>query len=404
MIRRIAARWLPLQSRDARLVLLLGVGQALSWGSSFYLPAILAVPMARDLGVPPAVVFAAFSLSLGLSALPGPAFGRAIDRHGGRRVLMATNLLFAVGLLALSAVRDSAQLFLAWALLGIAMGGGLYEAAFATVVRHRGAASRSAITGVTLIAGFASTLGWPLSAWMESRYGWRGACVGWCVLHGVIGLPLHALLPRVPAPAPAPSFEGPVIAKAGPPPAMTLALLAFVFAATQFVATAMAAHLPSMLQAMGASVATAVAVGALVGPAQVGARLLEFGFMRTVPPVLSARLAALGHPLGVAALLLFGVPAGAAFAVLHGAGNGVLTISRGMLPLVLFGTQGYGERQGWLMLPSRVAQALAPLLFGLALAWSLPFALWLSAGIGLSVVAALMCVPAQHNIPRDAEP
>lgn len=388
----------PLPPREvrhltSRLVLLLGIGQALSWGSSFYLPAILAAPMARDLGVAPAVVFAAFSVSLALSALPGPAFGRAIDRHGGRRVLLATNLLFAAGLLALSAVRDVTQLFLAWALLGVAMGGGLYEAAFATVVRHRGAQSRAAITGVTLIAGFASTVGWPLSAWMQAHYGWRGACVGWCVLHLLVGLPLHAWLPRAPAPVRASASVTPAQTKSGPPPAMTVTLLAYVFAATQFVATAMAAHLPGMLQGMGASVATAVAIGALVGPAQVGARLLEFGFMRTVSPVLSARLAALGHPLGVMALLYFGVPAGAALALLHGAGNGVLTISRGMLPLMLFGAQGYGERQGWLMFPSRVSQALAPLLFGLAVAWSLPFALWLSTAIGLSVVAALLCLP-----------
>lgn len=144
-------------------------------------------------------------------------------------------------------------------------------------------------------------------------------------------------------------------------------LLAFVFAATWFTSTAMAAHLPRLLQASGATLAVAVGVSALVGPAQVVGRILEFGFLRRVSPLLSARIAALAHPAGVATLLLAGAPAVAIFAVLHGAGNGILTIAKGTLPLVLFGPRGYGARQGLLMVPARMAQAVAPLAFGLCL-------------------------------------
>lgn len=152
----------------------------------------------------------------------------------------------------------------------------------------------------------------------------------------------------------------------------------------------MATHLPRMLEAAGATLAAAVAVGALVGPAQVAGRVLEFGFLRRVHPLLSARLAALAHPAGVTVLLMAGPVAAPLFAILHGAGNGILTIAKGTLPLVLFGAQGYGARQGWLMLPARIAQALAPLLFGLALdAWGAN-ALWLSGAIGLAACGALM--------------
>lgn len=386
---------MPPGTRDSTIatVLILGTGQAISWGSSFYLPAILADPMARELGVSVPTVFAAFSVALGLSAAPGPFFGRAIDRHGGRPLLMATNGMFLTGLLALATVQGPLGLFLAWAWLGIAMGGGLYEAAFATVVRLQGARSRNAITGLTLIAGFASTVGWPLTAWMEARFGWRGACIGWAALHLLLGLPLHALLPRARLATASSNDLRVETALTVPPRTMLVVLVAFVFAVTNFVATAMAAHLPRLLQEMGASVAAAVAVGALVGPAQVGARLLEFGLMRQVSPLLSARLASLGHPLGVLALLMLGPMAGPAFALLHGAGNGVLTITRGMLPLMLFGADGYGEKQGWLMFPARLAQALAPVTFGLLLAWSLPFALWLSAGLGVAVLLALLWLP-----------
>ncbi len=169
-------------------------------------------------------------------------------------------------------------------------------------------------------------------------------------------------------------------------------LLAFVFAATWFTSTAMAAHLPRLLQEGGASLATAVAVGALVGPAQVAGRLLEFGFLRHVHPLLSARLAALMHPLGAGLLAIAGAPVAALFAVFHGAGNGILTIAKGTLPLVLFGPAGYGHRQGVLMVPARIAQAASPWLFGLCLDRMGAGALWVSAGLGVAAFLALLAV------------
>jgi MFS family permease len=390
------------------VVAALGTAQTLSWASSYYLPAVLADAMARDLGVGRPFVFAAFSLALVVSALVGPWSGRQIDRRGGRPVLMATNGLFALGLAGLACAQGPVSLMAAWALLGLAMGSGLYEAAFATLVRLYGTDSRNSITGITLIAGFASTVGWPLSAWLESRYGWRGACLTWAALHLLLGLPLNAWvrMPKAPVAsnnAPPAQAPAPGVAEAPPaPPRYTSALVAYVFAATWFTSTAMASHLPGMLQAAGATLAVAVGVGALVGPAQVAGRLLEFGFLRRVHPLLSARLATLAHPLGVLALLLAGPAMAPAFALLHGAGNGILTIAKGTLPLALFGPQGYGQRQGWLMLPSRVAQAFAPVLFGLALqAWGAS-ALWLSFGLGLSACAALLVLRAAR--PGREEP
>jgi predicted MFS family arabinose efflux permease len=377
----------------------LGTAQTLSWASSYYLPAMLAAPMARDLGLATPTVFAAFSMALILSALVGPAAGRAIDRHGGRPVLMATNVAFAAGLALLGLAQGPVSMGLAWALIGLAMGAGLYEAAFSALVRLYGHDSRNAITGITLIAGFASTVGWPLSALLETQIGWRGACFTWAALHLLLGLPLNALLPRVaPMPATPPmgspaATAAPATAPLTPRPLLTTVVLAYVFAATWFVSTAMATHLPQLLQAAGATLAVAVGAGALIGPAQVAGRLAEFGLLRRVHPLLSARLAALAHPIGAAALLLVGAPAAMVFALLHGAGNGIMTIAKGTLPLVLFGHQGYGARQGWVAMPARVAQAAAPFLFGLALQrWGVG-ALWLSGALGLSSFIALMLLP-----------
>jgi len=391
--------------RRATTVATLGTAQTLAWASSYYLPAILAAPMALDLGVSVPTVFAAFSLALIVSAAVGPWAGRAIDRRGGRQVLMSTSLLFAAGLAALALAQGPVGLFAAWTLIGIAMGSGLYEAAFSTLVRLYGHDARNTITGITLVAGFASTVGWPLSAWLETQFGWRGACWAWAGLHLLVGLPLNAWLPRsTTAPAEhathatasdgAAEFPSGATRSVSQANRRTTALLAFVFAATWFISTAMATHFPRILQAAGATLAAAVAVGALIGPAQVAGRLLEFGLLRHVHPLLSARLAALAHPVGAVALLGIGSPVAAGFALLHGAGNGILTIAKGTLPLVLFGPQGYGARQGWLMLPARFAQAMAPYAFGLALDRWQAGALWLTGALGLAAFLALLAIRA----------
>jgi predicted MFS family arabinose efflux permease len=384
-------------SGRSRVVIALGSAQTLSWASSYYLPAMLAVPMARELGIAVPTVFAAFSAALIVSALLGPYAGRAIDRWGGRPVLMGTNVVFALGLAALGLAHDSVGLFAAWLILGVGMGSGLYEAGFAALVRLYGRDSRNVITGITLIAGFASTVGWPLTTLLESQVGWRGACFTWAALHLLLGLPLNASLPKAATAAQPDAVGASTADMRGPHSPRQLEragwILAFVFAVTWFVSTAMAAHLPQLLQLGGASLAAAVAIGALVGPAQVGGRLLEFGVLRRIHPLLSARLAALMHPAGAVLLALLGAPAAALFAVLHGAGNGILTIAKGTLPLVLFGPQGYGERQGLLMVPARIAQALSPWLFGIFLdRWGINV-LWLSAALGLSAFGALLLLP-----------
>ena len=378
----------------------LGTAQTLAWASSYYLPAMLAAPMARDLGVATPTVFAAFSVALIVSALLGPFAGRAIDRHGGRPVLVCTNLLFAAALVGMALAQGPVGLFAAWVLMGVAMGSGLYEAAFATLVRLYGQGARGAITGITLIAGFASTVGWPLSAWMETQWGWRGACAGWAALHLLVGVPLNGWLPRADAAKkpPPPSADEPAAATLEPAapatpaavhPLRTTILLSFVFAVTWFTSTAMAAHLPRLLQASGTSLQAAVALAALVGPAQVAARLLEFGFLRRLHTLLSAQLAAAAHPVGAGLLMVLGGPAAAVFTLLHGAGNGILTIAKGTLPLMLFGPAGYGTRQGLMMVPARVAQAFAPMLFGMALDHAGAAALWLTTLLGLAALAAL---------------
>ena len=373
-------------ARRGWIVTALGIAQTIGWASSYYIPAVLAAPMAASFGLSPVWVFGAFSMAMVVSATIGPWAGARIDRIGGRGVLMLSNLIFAAGLVLLAAAPSPLVLFAGWAIIGLGMGMGLYEAAFASLAGIYGKEARGPITGITLIAGFASTVGWPLSGLMLASWGWREACLGWALIHLFLALPLNALLPRASQKITTPVSDEP---DGPPPPRISLCLLAFVFAATWFNSTAMAAHLPGLLQAAGASTAVAIAAGALIGPAQVAARVLEFGLLRRFHPLASARLAASAHPLAAISLVVFGGPAAYAFAALHGAGNGILTIAKGTLPLALFGASGYGARLGWLNAPARILQAAAPLIFGAALAaWGLQ-AIWLTAGVGVLATAAL---------------
>jgi MFS family permease len=352
-----------LLTRRSVVVSTLGITQMLAWGSTYYLPAVFADPICESLHLSRSWFFGIFSASLLLSGLLGPLAGRMIDRHGGRDVLACTNLMFAAGLVLLSMASSVAGLSLAWAVIGVGMGFGLYEAAFTTAAGLYGRDARNAITGITLFAGFASTVGWPASALFMDAFGWRGACLIWAALHVLLGLPLNRLL--VPK-AVAPMVET-VSDEARADVPWTMIVLAGVFAASWFVATAMAAHLPRLLEALGAAPAAAVTAAALVGPAQVGARLIEFSFLRRVSPLVSARLATALHPIGAALLAIIGAPAAILFTLLHGGGNGMLTIARGTLPLALFGAAGYGLRTGLLAAPARILQGGAPLLFSLVL-------------------------------------
>lgn len=381
----------PASSRRRGIVVsTLGVTQTLAWASTYYLAAVFADPVSAGLHLSRTWFFGAFSAALLLSGLLGPLAGRVIDRHGGRDVLAATNVVFAAGLGLLSVATGPVSLSLAWMVIGTGMGFGLYEAAFATAAGLYGRDARNAITGITLFAGFASTVGWPTSAALIDAVGWRGALLAWAGLHLLVGLPLNRLLvPKAPPPPPvAASAEA---APSGVP--WTMVVLAGVFGATWFVSTALAAHLPRLLEAMGATPAAAVAAGALVGPAQVAARLIEFSVLRHASPMLSARLATILHPIGAALLAVFGPVAAVPFVLLHGGGNGLLTIARGTLPLMLFGAAGYGLRTGLIAAPARILQGAAPLLFGLVLDRGGPlYALLLSGGLTGAAFLALMAL------------
>ncbi|WP_417823615.1 MFS transporter [Thalassospira lucentensis] len=379
------------------IVLALGTVQTLAFGSTLYLPAILAEPMANDIGVTPGWAFGAFSLALVVAALLGPAAGARIDRYGGRNVMTVSSLVLAVGLALLGLADGIVGICLAWLIIGIGMATGLYESAFASLTVIFKSDARGPITGITLIAGFASTICWPISAWFEIEYGWRITCFFWAAMHIVLALPLNRFFIPSGGKSPQTDIAQKLHTEVRPVETVTtnyftmpMVLLAFVFAASWFTATAMAAHLPRLLQISGLGTADAIIAASLVGPAQVIGRLFEFGFLQRMHPLISARLAAITHPIGSMLFLIFAGPAGMIFTSLHGMGNGILTIAKGTLPLAIFGPTGYGKRQGFLMAPSRFAQAAAPFVFGVLIDGYGMQALLLTTFLGILTLLALM--------------
>jgi predicted MFS family arabinose efflux permease len=368
------------------VVTVLGSTQTLAWASSYYLPAVLADPIARDTSVSTNALFAIFSAALIISALLGPRMGRMIDAGGGNRVLAGSNPVLALGLVLLASSHGVLMMSAAWLVLGVGMGFGLYDAAFAVLGRIYGTSARGAITGITLFAGFASTIGWPLTAWGAAEIGWRDTCLAWAALHVFVAMPLNYwCLPRpTVTAADRKAMDKPV------PIDRPMVLLGFAFAAAWIVTAGMAAHFPRILEATGASPTQAIAAGALIGPAQVGARLLEASVLARFHPLVSARLATLTHPLGVAVILTAGGGvAASAFAILHGSGNGIITIARGTVPLAIFGPENYGYRLGILGMPARFLSAAAPLGFALLIDRLGANVLLVSAALSLSACAAL---------------
>ena len=220
-----------------------------------------------------------------------------------------------------------------------------------------------------------------------------------------MAVPLNALLPRRPlhsvqdgvlggdAALPVQALDAAELVSATPLSPWLMPLMALIFCSMGFVSSSISTHLPAILQAGGLGLAAAVGLAALAGPAQVAGRVLELGVLHRYTPVLTARVAAAGHPLGALMLLLAGSPWALVFVLVHGLGNGIITIVRGTLPLAVFGAPGFGARQGWLNLPSRVVGALSPWLFGLLLQHHGAAALWATAAAGLVSLLLLQVLP-----------
>ncbi|WP_456016641.1 MFS transporter [Methylorubrum populi] len=343
--------------------------EILAWGSSFYLPAVLAGPIAADTGWPLAWVVGGLSIGLLVAAIASPRVGIAIHRHGGRPILASAALLLAGGHLVMGLAPSLPVFLTGWLVIGLGMGCGLYDPAFATLGRLYGAEARPAITTLTLWGGFASTVCWPLSALLVEQVGWRGACLAYAGLHLVVTLPLVlGLIPKAPVWA----AEGGADHRTDEPLTVrerrAYRLMAGVLVLGGTVMTLVSVHLIALLQARGVALTAAVSYGALIGPAQVAARIIEMANKGRHHPLWTLSFAMALVALGLA-ILAAGVPVIGLALVLYGAGNGIYSIARGTVPLALFGPVRYPVLVGRLARPGLIAQAVAPSLGAVTLTY-----------------------------------
>ncbi len=339
----------------------LGVTQIFAWGSTYYLPAVLAEPIARDTHWPLTWIVGGLSLGLLVAALISPRVGRTIEKHGGGGMLAASAVAIGVGQLGLAAAPNLAVFVLAWLVIGVGMGAGLYDAAFATLGWLYGRDARAAITTLTLFGGFASTICWPLSAVLVETLGWRGACLVYAIIQLAGALPLYLfVIPRGAPPAsrsgPAPGVDAPPLLR---PSALLLVLLAAALTLASSLSSLVSVHLLAFLQTGGLTLAAAVSLGALVGPSQVAARAVELAIARYHHPVWTKLVSASCVAIGLSTLWT-GLPIIPVALGFYGAGIGLESIARGTLPLALFGSVGYASLMGRLAMPSLLAQATAP--------------------------------------------
>ncbi|WP_212524179.1 MFS transporter [Actibacterium sp. MT2.3-13A] len=390
-------------SERMRVISALGIVMILTWGSTFYLLAVLSGPILAETGWTAGEVTAGVSLGLLVSGLAAGRIGRLIQREGGRRVLVAGMLLIAAGLILLGLSRSLPVYMAAWGLLGLGMAAGLYDAAFSTLGRIYGRHARSAITALTLWGGFASTVCWPISAFLVEAAGWRATCFAYAALHLTVTLPLcWFALPRVP-PVPAgaqPDGDAP----SRPPRAFDIRFwcIAVAGATLAMIASIWSVHLITILTARGYALAAAVALGTLIGPAQVAARVIEMLGRGRHHPIWTMMAAASLVLLGFLGLTL-GSPAGAAL-VAYGAGNGLWSIARGALPLAVFDPEDYAWIMGHLARPMLMASAAAPMLGAMLIQGYGPRATLTALTLGALVPLAAAIVLAIDLARRNRDP
>lgn len=384
-------------------VLGLGLTQIIGYGTLYYSFGILAPEIAGHFGWPKEWVFGALSLALLTGGLTAPFLGALFDRIGAARAMVIGSLTAALALGACALAPNGATFVVALVAVEVAANLVQYGAAFALLVEIRPAVAGRSITYLTLIAGFASTIFWPLTTALHAQLSWQAVYLVFAGLNLLVCLPVHAWLARIGAgrqkrEAVAAPVEG-VLSPARRAPGF--ALMVAGLSLMSLLSSAVLVHLVPLLSGLGLG-ASAALVGTLFGPSQVGSRLINMAFGKNLAPLHLAVLAAV-LVSGGALVLLVTAPsfAGAmAFSVIFGMGNGLMSIVSGTLPLHLFGSEGYGRLQGKMMAARLILSALAPFLLSFAMETiGLAPALAVAVALGALAIAAMFGLMALRGRP-----
>lgn len=349
-----------------RTVICLGAAQLVAWGTSYYLIGVFGEHITGATGWSRSFTYGGFSLGLLVMGLASSWVGRAVDRHGGLSVLAAGSLLNAAGCVLLAYTHHPATYCLAWIVLGLSMRLTLYDAAFAALARIGGAGARRAMAQITLLGGLASTTFWPLGNVLIELLGWRGALLAYTAI-SLAATPLYFTLPTSRRPGSQPEPATAKAASSGETDRVAGWLYAAIMALVAFLNSGMSAHMIGILVGLGIGTSTSVWVASLRGVGQTTARACDVAFGAGLSPLTLCLIAALLLVAGFIFISVAGTGMTPAilFALAFGAGNGLMSITRGTLPLVLIDPARYGSATGRLLVPSFILSAIAPLAVGL---------------------------------------
>lgn len=378
----------------------LGLTQIIGYGTLYYSFSILVPSIALEFAWPEQWVFGALSASLLVGGLFAPTAGRWADRFGAGRVMTFGSAAAAAALVACALAPGRVTFVLALMAMELASAFVLYSAAFVAIVQVGGARAQRSITHLTLIAGFASTLFWPLTAALHEYLTWREVYLVFAGINVAICLPIHAWLARLshrtdesasPIPAAIGSAGGAVASRDR---SRVFLLMLGGFAVEGFVLSSILVHMVPLTTALGLGSAGLV-VTTLFGPSQVASRLINMLFGGRLAQTWLAVIGATLLPLGLVALLATtpSVAGAIAFVILFGLGSGLASIVGGTLPLELFGRERYGARLGWVTAARQFSSALAPFALAMAMAgMGIQPSLWLTAAVGMLGILAFSAI------------
>jgi len=376
---------------NAAAIWALGITQIIGYGTLYYSFSILAPAIAAEFGVAVEWIYGSISLALLAGGLISPYAGGLADRHGAALVLSVGSVAAALALV-MCGLANSAFLFLAGlVLVELASAFVLYSTAFALLAQTTGPQAQRSITFLTLIAGFASTVFWPLTSWMLQGLDWHQVYFVFAAMHLLACLPLHLWLTRFAKTASARPAEpnAPAEITRGSSGKFTFVLVVLGFSLAGFVSAATLFHIVPLLGMLGLG-AGGVLVATLFGPAQVASRLINMAFGKALPAPTLAVISAVLMPTALAVLALTApsIAGAIAFAIIFGLGSGLFSIVSGTLPLALFGKAGFGKRLGWISLGRLGVSAVAPFALSVALGAIGPrLSIWILAVAGLCCVA-----------------